>query len=1074
MSPEGAVLTTNSSVQASPEQMLRLDEEQCVPNFQLPDPILSRQPSSSSLAQPATSTQNTTTELSATNNSKGKLLRSFSSRASRRISTRRRTSSVAPASRDGSVGPCFLRRRSDSNATAPPEFPLVISTDSESDVDDKDEIRSLRSALAHDGPMRESSANSTTGSINGSSTTTMAGPVIPEQVRLGMRMRKISRKNKSKRVCLAYDRPLNRLTWGEVRATGDAKPTKYMHVDEIREIRTGADIQQYGRDYNIPEHERAYWICIIYCVPEKSSKLKLLHLIPDTRHSFETWTQFLDATLQHRQEMMTSLMSFNAQAITHYWHCEMERQHKGQPHSQDQEEMDISGVKQICQNLHIYSSQIILETQFRLSDSRNCERLNFREFMDFVRRMKQRQEVQQVLRRFAARPELGLTLNEFLTFLQLEQGEDVEAGRLNWERIFTRIHRKYRPEDSDGTEVSQAEPHYLSEAAFVGYLSSAQNRHLLEEPQEVTLDRPMNEYFISSSHNTYLLGRQVAGKSSVEGYISALTGGCRCVEIDCWDGPEGQPIVLHGRALTSSISFKETLAVINKYAFAGHTRMPIWISLEVHCNPTQQLVMVQMIKETFGRRLILQPLDSEAAKLPSPSQLMERVIIKVKSSRMREELANAEPIGRRRGNSFNGQPLTKSIVPENAAFSPSQSVPPSPMMSPSQSARRFGGRASRVDTISEAETPAGLINGSSDNDSGSETSSVVKSTAKTIKELADLGVYCAGVKFGGFDSPEAKRFNHIFSFKETSFANHSKTKEEKMALDIHNMRYLMRVYPDGTRVSSSNFDPLMYWRRGVQMAAMNWQTFDLGMQINRAMFEGGSDSSGYVLKPPQLRDIRVLPYNSDIAQGKKERSVVSFSIDVISAQQLMRPSGLAASKSMDPYVEVEVFHANDKRDKKELDSHSSIQPDSALKFQTEIVRENAFNPIFNEGRFKFRVTTKHPDLIFVRWSVKLSNDGESYSNANRPPVASYMAKLKNLKQGYRHVPLHNHAGEQYLFSTLFCKINVDPIEKTLVEAPRSIAEPSKLNRLGSKVFGRTNSSPRSTLEKGAAEIAFDY
>lgn len=408
-------------------------------------------------------------------------------------------------------------------------------------------------------------------------------------------------------------------------------------------------------------------------------------------------------------------------------------------------------------------------------------------------------------------------------------------------------------------------------------------------------------------------------------------------------------------------------------------------------------------------------------------------------------------------------------LPENSVLDGlSNSLPQSPLLGPS-TARRLVGK-SRVNTINEGEVQE-LLNGS-DNESGSELGNVElhKSPNKTVQVLGQLGVYCAGVKFTGFDHPEAKKFNHIFSFQESSFASNSLTKEDKMALDLHNMRYFMRVYPEPSRFSSSNFDPLPYWRRGVQMAALNYQTWDHGMQMNQAMFEGGKDSSGYVLKPAELRDIQVQPFNVDIAGGKKERSVVSFSIDVISAQQLMRPAGLAASRSMDPYVEVEVFHANDKRDKNEAEYTLPHGPDTSLKVQTEVIRENGFNPTFNGGNFRFRVTTKHPDLIFVRWSVKLSSDGEKYNNNSRPPAASYTAKLCNLKQGYRTLPLLNHAGDQYLFSTLFCRIKLDSIEKKLVDAPRPVpSEGGKLKNLGGKVFGRINTSPRTTLEKNTTD-----
>ena len=95
---------------------------------------------------------------------------------------------------------------------------------------------------------------------------------------------------------------------------------------------------------------------------------------------------------------------------------------------------------------------------------------------------------------------------------------------------------------------------------FLAYLLSKENRVLnapdlsdanvpAEPDSSRDITHPLNEYFISSSHNTYLLGRQVVGESSIEGYIRVLQKGCRCVEIDCWDGVDGQPVVLHGRTL---------------------------------------------------------------------------------------------------------------------------------------------------------------------------------------------------------------------------------------------------------------------------------------------------------------------------------------------------------------------------------------------------------------------------------------------------------------------------------------------------------------------------------------------
>jgi len=39
------------------------------------------------------------------------------------------------------------------------------------------------------------------------------------------------------------------------------------------------------------------------------------------------------------------------------------------------------------------------------------------------------------------------------------------------------------------------------------------------------------------------------------------------VSVDCWDGPNDQPIIYHGRTLTSKISFKSVIEAINEHAF---------------------------------------------------------------------------------------------------------------------------------------------------------------------------------------------------------------------------------------------------------------------------------------------------------------------------------------------------------------------------------------------------------------------------------------------------------------------------------------------------------------------------
>ncbi|EER40686.1 conserved hypothetical protein [Histoplasma capsulatum H143] len=72
--------------------------------------------------------------------------------------------------------------------------------------------------------------------------------------------------------------------------------------------------------------------------------------------------------------------------------------------------------------------------------------------------------------------------------------------------------------------------------------------------------------------------------------------------------------------------------------------------------------------------------------------------------------------------------------------------------------------------------------------------------------------------------------------------------------------------------------------------------------------------------------------------------------------------------------------------------------------------------------------TKYPDLVFVRWVVRNSPDGRSFGGNNSVQLATFTAKLSSLSQGYRYLPLYDASGDQYLFSTLFCKITKsDPV-----------------------------------------------
>ncbi|XP_077196226.1 1-phosphatidylinositol 4,5-bisphosphate phosphodiesterase zeta-1-like isoform X2 [Paroedura picta] len=475
---------------------------------------------------------------------------------------------------------------------------------------------------------------------------------------------------------------------------------------------------------------------------------------------------------------------------------------------------------------------------------------------------------------------------------------------------------------------------------FLRYMSSEDCALLKEEHRTVYQDmtRPLSEYFISSSHNTYLISDQLIGPSHLWGYASALMKGCRCLEIDCWDGPNGDPIVYHGHTLTSKISFKTVIQVIYKYAFLA-SDYPVIVSLENHCSPKQQEVMADYMKTILGDRLVTTTVDGTMPKeLPSPEDLKFKILIKNKKLGTLEETLD------RMGTDFHGQTgefeeveTTDDELDDEPSASAKQ-----PLLKKRRSSSKGAGPPRKKQKIKKV---------------------------KIALALSELVIYTKSRKFVSFeDSRENQKFYENHSMSEGKARKTAKVQATEFIQ--HNVRFLSRIYPKGTRTNSSNYNPQEFWNVGCQLVALNFQTAGIQMDLQNGKFldNGGT---GYILKPEFLRqgDTQFNPYNITEAHH-----AITLTITIISGHQLP-PSSLSRSNKADPLVVIEIHGV----------------PEDQTKLQTCVVKANALCPRWNQT-LTFHVQV--PELALVRFVVE-----DQLSLASNDFLGQYTLPLLSMNKG---------------------------------------------------------------------------
>uniref|UniRef100_A0A674JF75 1-phosphatidylinositol 4,5-bisphosphate phosphodiesterase gamma n=1 Tax=Terrapene triunguis TaxID=2587831 RepID=A0A674JF75_9SAUR len=390
----------------------------------------------------------------------------------------------------------------------------------------------------------------------------------------------------------------------------------FLDLMEIKEIRPGKNAKDFERGKATQNKEHCF--TIFYGT---QFVLNTLSLAADSKDDADKWLCGLN--ILHQE-----VMNASTPAITESWL-------RKQIYSVDQTRRNSISLRELKTILPLVNFKVgsvkFLKDKFAEIGAPK-EELSFEQFHVFYKKIMFEQQ-KSILDEFKKdssvfilgntdRPDASAVhLHDFQRFLLHEQQE-------SWAQDLSKV-RERMTKFIDDTMRETTEP-FLFVDEFLTYLFSKENSIWDDKYDAVDaqdMNNPLSHYWISSSHNTYLTGDQLRSESSTEAYIRCLRMGCRCIELDCWDGPDGKPIIYHGWTRTTKIKFDDVVQAIKDHAFVT-SEFPVILSIEEHCSVEQQRHMAKVFKEVFGNQLLMKPIEVSADQLPSPTQLKEKFIIK--------------------------------------------------------------------------------------------------------------------------------------------------------------------------------------------------------------------------------------------------------------------------------------------------------------------------------------------------------------------------------------------------------------------------------------------------------------
>uniref|UniRef100_A0A8D0GVC4 Phosphoinositide phospholipase C n=1 Tax=Sphenodon punctatus TaxID=8508 RepID=A0A8D0GVC4_SPHPU len=401
--------------------------------------------------------------------------------------------------------------------------------------------------------------------------------------------------------------------WQESRKMLRSPESQLFSIEDIQDVRPGHQtegMEKHAKD--VPENR-------CFSIVFKDHK-KNLDLIASSEDDANHWITGLGKIITNSNCMNQK------QKLQHWIHSCLRKAEKNKDNK-----MSFKELKTFMKEVNIQVDDSYAKQIFQQCDTSKTEALEDDEIETFYKILTERVEIDQIFSRYS-NAEGIMSMDNLARFLQGEQQEE-DVGP---DSTLSLIER-YEPDETAKKQWT------MTKDGFLMYLLSADGNLFNKAHNKVYQDmtQPLSHYFVSSSHNTYLMEDQLKGPSSTEAYIRALTKGCRCVELDCWDGPNSEPVIYHGYTLTSKILFSDVIKAIKNYAFKT-SPYPVIISLENHCSLEQQKMLAQHMTNILEDKLLVTPIDGKLSDFPSPEQLKGKILVKGKKLSLETEEVSDE------------------------------------------------------------------------------------------------------------------------------------------------------------------------------------------------------------------------------------------------------------------------------------------------------------------------------------------------------------------------------------------------------------------------------------------------